>query len=121
MKREYFFISALLTALLFRSMLYFSRFFIPETHIMVYGQIIHHFWLGIPFLVAAFIVSRKYKAARAILWGIGFGPIADELIFMLIGGGGYSHYWAMPSVVGMVACVIVLFIFRNKIARLVAN
>ena len=119
MKKEYFFVSALLTALLFRSMIYFSRFFAPETHIMIHGQIIHHFWLGIPFLVAAFIVSKKYKAARAILLGIGFGPIADELVFMLIGGGGYAYYWALPSVAGMIGCMALMFLFRKRIERLV--
>lgn len=119
MKKEYFFTSALLTALLFRAMIYFSRYFVPETHIMIHGQIIHHFWLGIPFLVAAFVVSKRYKMARQVLLGIGFGPIADELVFMLIGGGGYSYYWALLSIVGMVGCLGLLFVLRKRIEKLI--
>ena len=113
---ELFFIAAFLTVIVIRSAIYLSRYFMPETHLIYKGYIIHHFWFGFIFILISLLVSSKYLKMKSILLGAGFGPIIDELVFMIYGGGGYSNYWSLPSVLGMMLCLIVVFVFRRRIS-----
>ena len=113
-RKESFFISALISVLVLRSSIFFSRFFMPETHLVVYGYIVHHFWFGFPIMILGLLVYSRHSALGSVLLGVGFGPVVDELAFMFFGGGGYDRYWALPSVIGMLVCFGVLFIFRRK-------
>jgi hypothetical protein len=112
-KKEEYILAAVITLVLIRAFIYFSRYFMPEKHLVVYGYMIHHFWLGYPFVIAALFIKRDML--RSILAGIGTGFIADEFVFMMLGGGGYASYWALPSVIGALLCMIIIFIFRQKI------
>ena len=113
---ELFFISAFLTVIVIRSAIYLSRYFMPETHLIYKGYIIHHFWFGFIFILISLLLSSKYLRMKSILLGVGFGPLIDELVFMIYGGGGYSNYWSLPSVLGMMLCLIVVFVFRRRIS-----
>src|SRR3989344_6576411 len=112
---ERFFIAAFLTVLFIRSLIYFSRYFVPETHLTYGGYIIHHFWFGFVLILISLFISSKYLRAKNILLGIGSGPIIDELVFMVIGGGGYSNYWSLSSIIGMLVCHVIVFFYRKKI------
>ena len=112
---ERFFIAAFLTVLLLRSLIYFSRYFIPETHLIYGGYIIHHFWFGFVFILISLFISSKYLQTKNVLLGLGFGPIIDELVFMIFGGGGYSNYWSLLSIIGMLGCLVLVFLVRKKI------
>ncbi len=114
-----FFLAALITLFLIRTWIYLSRYFMPEKHLMIGKYIFHHFWFGFIFLVAGWLISSNLETLKIILFGAGFGIIADELVFMLFGGGGFVYYWALPSVVGAVISLIVLYVLRLRIIEFV--
>ena len=110
-----FFLAALSAVMFFRGIIFLSGFFVTETHLWYRGYIIHHFWLGFIFMLVSLALSAKHLRAKNILLGIGYGILADELIFMLTGGGGYSNYWSLTSIFGMILCITVIFFVRKSI------
>lgn len=111
-ENEYF-LATIITLLMIRTFIFLSRYFMPERHLVVYGYMIHHFWFGYPLVIAALFIKKD--RLWNIVAGIGTGAIADEFVFMMLGGGGYASYWQLPSVVGAIACLVLIFAFRKKI------
>ena len=114
-KSNLFFLFALITVLFFRIAITILNYLGKEAHIFYRGYIVHHFWFGFIFLLIGWPIFARYKTLGIVLYGIGFGPIVDELIFMLIGGGGFSYYLAPASWIGAFAMTFVLFLFKTKI------
>ena len=114
-----FFLTALLTILVIRFSIYISRYFMPERHLMIGKYIFHHFWFGFVFLLIAWLISSNLESLKLILFGAGLGIIADELVFMLLGGGGFAYYWALPSVIGAILSLIALYLLRLKVVEFV--
>ena len=110
-----FFLSALITFLAIRAEILLTNYFFGERHFYFRGQIIHHFWFGFIILAIGMLISNSYPTLKTIFYGIGFGPIIDELVFMLIGGGGFANYLSIPSWIGAAASTLLLFLFRAKI------
>jgi hypothetical protein len=114
-----FFLTALLTLLAIRFSIYISRYFMPEKHLMIGKYIFHHFWFGFLLIIIALLVANE--TAKIILLGIGFGPIIDELVFMIAGGGGFAYYWAPVSYIGAMLMAVILFALRSRILGLLVK
>jgi hypothetical protein len=110
-----FFLAALITLLIIRTGIYLSRYFMPEKHLMIGKYIFHHFWFGFLFIIAGFLIAGNLATLKGVVFGIGFGIIADELVFMFFGGGGFASYWALPSVAGAAFSLILLYALRLKL------
>lgn len=114
---NFFFLTVLIVVLGSR----LSVFFVPEVDILVFGFVVHHFWFAIPFLALAGIVRKKYSHITIFLYAIGVGFIVDQLAFMLLGGGKDQEYWSLPSLVGTVIVLSIVFFCRKKLANFLAK
>lgn len=52
-----------------------------------------------------------------ILFSIGLGAAADELFFMIFGGGTVRDYWSIHSVLGAVVVAVIIFVIRERLIR----
>ena len=112
MKRyNLFYLSYFLTTLIVRTYLYFFR----ETHIIIKGLLVHHFWIGLILLAVSLILYKKHKKRTLIVLGIGAALFFDQLVFMLNGGGLTPVYLTGVSLTGSIIFLIIFFIFRRKI------
>ncbi len=111
-KENLFYLAFILTVLISR----ISVYLLPNRNIVIFGLIIHHFWFG--FLVFIIALLFKRKADVLVISAIGLGLMADELIFIVLGGGGDLEYWS--KVVVFSTCIILLLIYfvRRKISKL---
>jgi len=50
---------------------------------------------------------------------VGLGLVADELVFMIIGNRTISDYWSLSSVFGAIIIIAVVFIFRDKLLKVI--
>ncbi len=90
-------------------------FLIPGVDITVGKFILHHFWFGVLLLMINFFIKEGRFNQKFILFGIGLGLFLDELIFMLLGGGGDLQYWNIYSVIGTMLIVLLIFFLRGEI------
>ena len=75
-----------------------SRIFVilfPETHLIVFGYHIHHFYYGLVLILLAGAISITYRGLllvrlSCVLYGLGLGILIDELGLLLTWG----NYWA---------------------------
>jgi len=56
-----------------------------------------------------------------ILFPVGLGIVADELIFMIIGNRTISDYWSLYSVFGVIMIIAIVFVFREKLLSKINN
>jgi len=108
-KEDLFYAIFALTVFLIR----LSIFIFPEHHIIIAGFLIHHFFIGIIFSAAS--CFAKNKNAKLFLFSIGIALMADELVFMALGGGLDKEYWSTYSFVGMLITSAIVFLLRKKI------
>jgi len=92
-------------------------FFFPLRKIMIDGTIIHHFWIGIILLLITYTIQRKYSSIAEVLLPVSCGIIADELIYILLGGATVADYWSVYSLYGCIIVSIIFFIFREAIVE----
>lgn len=92
-------------------------FLFPLRKIIIFGILIHHFWIGIIIILFVLLLPRKYLGLKEILFPIGLGVAVDELIYMILGGGTVKDYWSPYSVSGVIIMMAIIFIFRDSIAK----
>ncbi|MBI3623202.1 hypothetical protein HY212_03950 [Candidatus Pacearchaeota archaeon] len=100
-----------------RIYLYFFR----DSHLVILGRVVHHFWTGLLLIVISLIIYKKYTEIKLILFSIGAGLFFDELVFMLAGGGLTPDYWKLISVIGVLFFALVVFIFRKDIIKIIGQ
>jgi len=111
-KGNLFYLIIILTILVMRISLFLLP---PNTHVRVLGIVIHHFWFGILLIGIGLIIPKKKEYIKIFAYAIGVGLIIDELIFMVLGAGTDRQYWALPSMLGMIIILLVIFPIREKI------
>ena len=117
-KENIFFISTLITFIAIRTWIILIDYFIGEKHLYFNEWIVHHFWFGFLILIIVMLISSRYKTSKLIILGVGFGLIADELVFMILGGGGFTNYLSFPSWSGAFAMIFILFFFRTRVLNI---
>ncbi len=91
--------------------------FIPEVDIKVFRATIHHFWFGVILCALSLPVSSFSHIFGILVLGAGLGLAADELVFMLRGAGRDKQYWQMPSVLGSIAVLLLIFYFQSTLVH----
>lgn len=91
---------------------------IPEIDIKLFRTVIHHFWIGVFFVALSYPLSAFNHTFGILSLGFGLGLIADELVFMVRGGGHDKQYWTLPSVTGSILLLALTFYFRDTLASL---
>lgn len=109
-RKDVFYLITVLTVVAIRT----EVFLFPARQLVVYGVLVHHFWIGVALILLAVVLSKKYSTAVTVLSSIGLGLVADELIFMLLGGGTVHDYWSIYSVWGVIVVMVIIFIFRRS-------
>lgn len=51
------------------------------------------------------------------LFAVGLGLTADELIFLILGGGTVNDYWSIYSVSGAIIMAAIVFSMRKTLAE----
>ena len=108
-KGNVFFLVFILTILVIRT----SIFLFPEQKIRISEIVIHHFWIGLVFVLIALLL--KGFESDWVLFSVGLAMVADELIYMILGAGPVSNYWNIYSVSGAVLNSVIVFILKNRI------
>lgn len=90
---------------------------IPEVDIKLFRTVIHHFWFGVFFIFLSFPFSAVNHLLGIVTLGVGLGFAADELVFMLRGGGRDKQYWTMPSVIGSAVLLLAIFYFQTNLVN----
>lgn len=110
-KYNLFYLTYFLTILVVRIYLYFFR----EVHIILWGVLVHHFWIGLILIIVSLFLYKKYEKERLVIFGIGAALFFDQLVFILNGGGLTPAYLDIISLAGSIVFVILFFIFRKKV------
>lgn len=110
-KDDIFYIILVLTILAIR----LEVFLFPANKIIIDGIRINHFWVGVILVLIVLFLSKSYNALRMILFPIGLGLVADELVFMIFSNRTINDYWSIYSVSGLVIITIIVFIFRKQL------
>jgi|TARA_Y100000310_G_C20000184_1_gene498125 peptidoglycan/LPS O-acetylase OafA/YrhL len=114
MKREnLFYLILIVTILIIR----ISIIIVPEVDIKFLDIVIHHFWFGVILMIIGVIVPKQKVYPKILLYGIGAGLIVDQLIFMILGAGKDKEYWALPSLLGTIIIVLVIYPIRTKVTN----
>jgi len=91
---------------------------VPEVDVKFFKVIVHHFWFGVILAIAGFVIPKQKIFPKILLYGIGIGLIVDQLIFMILGAGNDKEYWALPSLLGMIILVSILYPIRTKLTNI---
>lgn len=92
-------------------------FLFPQKKLIIGGTIIHHFWIGAVLILFVLLLPKKYTGLRIIMFSAGLGLVADELIYIILGGRTVSEYWSIYSVVGAIMMTAIIFATRKRLAR----
>ena len=68
-------------------------------------------------MIIGVIVPKQKVYPKILLYGIGAGLIVDQLIFMILGAGKDKEYWALPSLLGTIIIVLVIYPIRTKVTN----
>jgi len=63
------------------------------------------------------LLPKKYNRLGTGLFFIGLGAAADELFFMIFGGGTVRDYWSIHSVLGAIVMAVIIFVIRERLIR----
>ena len=111
-KREnIFYIIFALTIILIR----IEVFLFPTRKMFIDGLRVNHFWVGLVLILFILLMSKSYNILRMILFSIGFGIAADELVFILFTQRTLNDYWSIYSLAGVITILVIVFIFRKKL------
>jgi hypothetical protein len=111
-KENIFYLIFILTMLAVRT----DVFLFSMRKIIIGGMVIHHFWIGLMLVSLSWLFSPKYTILKAVLFPIGLGLLADELVYIFLGDRTVSDYWSLPSVLGAAAAAVIIFLLRKKIS-----
>ena len=106
-----FFLMILLTVFFIR----LSVYLVPNKDVLIFGKVIHHMWFGVLFVLFAWLVPTSIPYVTGIILGIGFGLMADQFVYMLLGGGGDDKYWSQSSILGAISMLVLLFLLRTPV------
>lgn len=115
MKGENFFYIAFFLTVLFMRL---AVLLVPNIDLMLFGVVIHHFWMGVMLIALGLIIPKRTGSLRMLTTAVGFGLMIDELLFTILGSGGDMEYWALPSLISTIVIAVIVFFFRKKIKRL---
>jgi len=91
-------------------------FLLPERDLMLFGIVIHHFLIGLALALIALLFRKTTPAT--ILFPIGLGLAADQLIFILLGAGKDAQYWSPGSVLGAIILALAIYPLRFRLTKL---
>ncbi len=114
MKKENLFFLVLLLAIL---AVRIALFVLPESHLRIGGVVIHHFWIGVLLLIASLLFLKRFERIKFFSTAIAVGWIVDEAVYLLFGGGLRKEYFQLPSVLGMLLLLPVVYFFRARILK----
>jgi len=109
-KENLFYLIFIITIIIIR----LGVFLIPNVDITVSNVIIHHFWIGLVILIIGLFLKNNFKIYSI---AIGFGLLADQLVFIILESTGDNEYWALPSVLGTIILAVVFYFIKGKITR----
>lgn len=114
MKREnLFYFVMILTILIAR----ITIIIVPEVDIKFLDIVIHHFWFGVLLMIIGLIIPKLKTYPKILIYGIGAGLIADQLVFMILGAGKDKEYWTLISLLGMIIIAIMIYPIRTKLTN----
>jgi len=87
---------------------------IPGVDIRIKKISIHHFWIGLALFIGIYFLPLGQTLSLVGL-AIGLGLIIDEFTFIILGGGSDKEYQSVPSLLGTLVIVGVIYFFREKI------
>ncbi len=111
MKRENLFYLVLIATILIARI---SIMIVPEVDIKFLDIVIHHFWFGVILMIIGLIIPKQKVYPKILLYGIGTGLMIDQLIFMILGAGKDKEYWALPSLLGTIIIILIIYPIRTK-------
>lgn len=114
MKRENLFYLVMILIILITRI---SIIILPEVDTKFLDIVIHHFLFGVILMIIGLIVPKQKFYPKILLYGIGAGLIIDQLIFMLLGAGKDKEYWALPSSLGTIIIVLVIYPIRQRLTN----
>ena len=89
--------------------------FLYPKHIVIYGVLIHHFWIGLSLILITILFFRKNNNFKLIFIGVGLGFVIDELGFMILGSGDFLEYWSFYPIILVGFLLIIILLFRKNI------
>lgn len=112
-----FYLIFVLTILIIRLEVFLS----PTNKMIVYGIRINHFLIGVVLILISLFLSKSFNLSKIILFPIGLGIVADELIFMIFGNRTINDYWSVYSITGLILSMAIIFMFRKKLLSKIDN
>lgn len=110
-KENIFYLIFILTILAIRT----GVFLFPHKKLIIGGMIIHHFWIGAILILFVLFLLKRYDILRIIIFSIGSGLAADELIYIILGGRTVSEYWSIYSIFGTIMMAVIIFPIRKRL------
>lgn len=112
-KENLFYIITILTILLIR----LEFFIFPNNKLIFYGFRIHHFYIGLLLILIVLLIPKVYNKIKLVLFSIGVGLVADELIFIIFNLWAVTSYWSIYSIIGVIVIEAIIFAERKHIIR----
>ena len=81
--------------------------FVNPVHLIIFGIIIHHFWIGLALMLIGFMYREKI---RLLCLGVGVGLMIDEFGFMINGGGSFTEYWSLYSIISVIVLLGIFYL-----------
>lgn len=88
--------------------------FVNPSHLVVFGIIIHHFWIGIFLILASFLLKKEWKI---FCLGIGLGLFVDEFGFIIKAVGSFPEYWSTFSVTVAISLLGIFYLMKKSIYK----
>ncbi len=111
-KGNAFFLSVFITIIVAR----LSVVLFPESDIYIFGLNFHHFWTGLIIILLSLFLIKTKSSLGIIIFGIGAGLVSDQLVFMLLGGGGDKEYWSFIPTSSVLIIICIVFRVRKYLS-----
>jgi hypothetical protein len=109
---DIFFLSVFITIIVAR----LSVVLFPESDIYIFGLNFHHFWTGLIIILLSLFLIKTKSSLGIVIFGIGAGLVSDQLVFMLLGGGGDKEYWSFIPTSSVVIIICIIFCIRKYLS-----